>query len=188
MRRTAYLMVRSARERASRTMGGRHRSRPRPVLRDGASRLLRTRMRGVGGRIPCKQQRIYKHFTSMAARSVATGPSPNEKSRPAAARVVAFICGATARDMSLSCNGPARWVPGAIPTVDFLLYRFGAIVKKMAVKSHDGIRRRIQHVARMEPSSLAFGKPKDRLREIQGAVGRAILGRGCGYLPIHCLR
>ena len=21
-----------------------------------------------------------------------------------------------------------------------------------------------------------------------GAVGRAILGRGCGYLPIHCLR
>ncbi|HZE46777.1 MAG TPA: hypothetical protein VE087_07860, partial [Xanthobacteraceae bacterium] len=61
------------------------------------------------------------------------GPSPNEKSRPAAAHVVAFICGALARDMSLSFKGPAVWAPGAIPTVDFLLYRFGAIVKKMGV-------------------------------------------------------
>jgi hypothetical protein len=45
------------------------------------------------GRIRCKQQRIYKRFTSMAACSVAPRPSPNEKSRPAAARVVAFMCG-----------------------------------------------------------------------------------------------
>jgi hypothetical protein len=52
--------------------------------------------------------------------------------------VVAFICGAMARDMSLSCNGPTLWAPGAIPTVDFLLYGFGAVVKKMGVKSHDG--------------------------------------------------
>ncbi len=37
-------MVRSARQRASRTMGNLHRSRPWPVLRDGASRLLRTRL------------------------------------------------------------------------------------------------------------------------------------------------
>ena len=78
----------------------------------------------------------------MAARSVATRPSPNEKSRPAAAHVVAFIGGAMVRDMPLSCNGPARWAPGAISTVDFLLYRFGAIVKKMAVKSHDWTGRR----------------------------------------------
>jgi hypothetical protein len=63
---------------------------------------------GVDGRLCCKQQRIYKRFTSMAACSVATRPAPNEKSRPEAAHVVAFICGATARDMSLSCNGPAR--------------------------------------------------------------------------------
>jgi len=48
------------------------------------------------GRIRCKQQRIYKRFTSMAACSVAPRPSPNEKSRPAAARVVAFMCGAMA--------------------------------------------------------------------------------------------
>src|SRR5712671_1619753 len=106
------------------------------------------------------------HSTSMAAGSGATRPSANENSRPAAARVVAFICGAMARDMPLSCNGPARRAPGAIPTVDFLLYRFGAVVKKMAVKSHDWIRRRIQQAARMEPSGLGFGKPTDGLREI----------------------
>ena len=33
---------------------------------------------------------------------------------------------------------PGPWAPGAIPTVDFLLYGFGAVVKKMGVKSHDG--------------------------------------------------
>src|SRR5258705_8579157 len=53
-------MVRSARERASRTMGALHRSRPWPVLRDGAARLLRTRPRAWDGRFRCKQQRIYK--------------------------------------------------------------------------------------------------------------------------------
>jgi hypothetical protein len=42
----------------------------------------------------------------MAACAVATRPSPNEKSRPAAAHVVVFICGAMARDMSLSCKVP----------------------------------------------------------------------------------
>jgi hypothetical protein len=45
----------------------------------------------------------------MAACSVATRPSPNEKSRPDAAHVDAFICGTMARDMSLSCNGLALW-------------------------------------------------------------------------------
>ena len=40
--------------------------------------------------------------------------------------------------MRPSCKGPALWAPGAIPTVDFLLYGFGAVVKKMGVKSHDG--------------------------------------------------
>src|SRR5258705_11730979 len=53
-------MVRSARERASRTMGALHRSRPWPVLREGAARLLRTRPRAWDGRFCCKQQRIYK--------------------------------------------------------------------------------------------------------------------------------
>jgi hypothetical protein len=33
--------------------------------------------------------------------------------------------------------GPAWWAPGAIPTVDFLLYHIVAVVKKTAVKSHD---------------------------------------------------
>jgi hypothetical protein len=73
--------------------------------------------------------------------------------------VVAFICGATARDMRLSCNGPAMWAPGAIPTVDFLLYRFGAVVKKMGVKSHDGILRRIRQVACMERSEIREAAP-----------------------------
>ncbi len=89
--------------------------------------------------------------------------------------MVAFICGASARDMSLSCKGPAPWATGAIPTVDFLLYRFGAIVKKMGVKTHDWIRRRSRQVARMEPSGLAFGKPKDRLREMRGRRSRISL-------------
>ena len=53
--------------------------------------------------------------------------------------MVAFICGAMARDMSLSCNGPVLREPGAIPTVDFLLYRLAAVVKKMSVKSHVGV-------------------------------------------------
>src|SRR5258706_15873829 len=79
--------------------------------------------------------------------------------------MVAFICGAMARNMSLSAMA-RHGAPGAIPTVDFLLYRFGAVVKKMAVKSHDWIRRRIQQAARMEPSGLGFGKPADGLREI----------------------
>jgi hypothetical protein len=50
----------------------------------------------LDGRISCKQQRICKRFTSMTACAAATRPSPNEKSRPEAARVVAFICGAMA--------------------------------------------------------------------------------------------
>src|SRR3979490_2279913 len=52
---------------------------------------------GADGRPGCKQQRIYKRFTSMAACSVATRPSPNEKSRPEAARLAAFICGSMAQ-------------------------------------------------------------------------------------------
>src|SRR5712671_5212732 len=44
---------------------------------------------------------------------------------------------------------------GAIPTVDFLLYHFAVIVKKMAVKSQDWTRRQIQSfVARMERSVM----------------------------------
>src|SRR5712671_4670270 len=101
----------------------------------------------------------------MAACSVATRPSPNEKSRPEAAHAVAFIGGAMARDISLSAMA-RHGAPGAIPTVDFLLYCFGAVVKKMAVKSHDWSRRRIQQVAHTEPSGLGFGKPTDGLREI----------------------
>jgi hypothetical protein len=43
-----------------------------------------------------------------------------------------FLCDATARDMRLSCKSPARWTPGAIPTLDFLLYHiFGILPKKM---------------------------------------------------------
>src|ERR1700716_3120547 len=74
MRGIADLMVRSAR----------------------SARLEPWAAEGVDRRIRCNQQRIYKRFTSMAACSVATRPSPNEKSRPAAAHVVAFICDAMA--------------------------------------------------------------------------------------------
>src|ERR1700688_457097 len=40
--------------------------------------------------------------------------------------------------MPLSCKRPARWAPGAIPTLDFILYHPGAVVKKVDVKSNDG--------------------------------------------------
>jgi hypothetical protein len=39
--------------------------------------------------------------------------------------------------MALSCKRPARWGPGANPTVDFLLHHLGVVVKKMGVKSLD---------------------------------------------------
>jgi len=45
------------------------------------------------------------------------------------------MCDLRAR-MALSCD-VRRFVPGAIPTVDFLLHQFGALVKKTAVKSLD---------------------------------------------------
>src|ERR1700716_1824129 len=44
----------------------------------------------------------------MAACSVAPRPSPNEKSRPAAARVVAFMCGGV-RHAALSWKRPEPW-------------------------------------------------------------------------------
>jgi hypothetical protein len=49
-----------------------------------------------------------------------------------------WLLSSAARGMSPSCKGPAASAPGAIPTVDFLLHRFGAVVKKMGVKTHDG--------------------------------------------------
>jgi len=128
----------------------------------------------------------------MAARSVATRPSPNEKSRPAAAHVVAFIGGAMVRDMPLSCNGPALRAPGAIPTVDFLLPPRGAAVKKMAVKSHDWIRRRIQRVARMERPRLRSPRelrpvPRERVRRsAQREGGSEIRGAAVpDYAALH---
>jgi hypothetical protein len=45
-----------------------------------------------------------------------------------------------ARDISLSCKHPALWAAGAIPTLDFILHRRGAAVKKMRVKSKDWTR------------------------------------------------
>src|SRR6267378_6027210 len=93
-------------------MGRLQHSRPWPVLRDGASRLLRTRMRS------------HTNARRFAA-------------------------------------------PGAIPTLDFLLHRFGAAVKKTAVKSLDWMRRRIRFVgwakARnapcpRDPNRSTFGK------------------------------
>src|SRR4030081_4066935 len=107
-----------------------------------------------------------------------------------------------ARHMRPSCKGPALWAPGAIPTVDFLLYRFGAIVKKMGVKTHDWIARRIQHdLRRAAQASLVverealhhrvaaeFGaQPVDRLLGRLAAlaprvdeVGRGGVGRRAG--------
>jgi hypothetical protein len=41
--------------------------------------------------------------------------------------------------------------PGAIPTVDFLLYHPGAVVKKMGVKSHDRAARRIAQIGKRSP-------------------------------------
>ena len=96
---------------------------------------LRSHIAPPQGRIPCKQQRIYNPFTSVVARAGATRASTNEKSRSEAAHPVAL---SVARHMRPSCKGPTLWAPGAIPTVDFLLYGFGAVVKKMGVKSHDG--------------------------------------------------
>ena len=189
-------MVRSARRARLEPWAAGHRSHPWPVLppspfglrrtsRDGASRIVGTRMAGFPannresagpqvssgtgsqpvarmerseiredgpgfrcapsglrshiappqGRIPCKQQRIYNPFTSVVARAGATRASTNEKSRSEAAHPVAL---SVARHMRPSCKGPTLWAPGAIPTVDFLLYGFGAVVKKMGVKSHDG--------------------------------------------------
>jgi hypothetical protein len=69
-------------------MGGLRRSPPWPVLAFALwawATLTEGPHTALKGRIRCKQQRIYKRFTSIAAR-----PSPNEKSRPEAAHVVAF--------------------------------------------------------------------------------------------------
>jgi hypothetical protein len=41
----------------------------------------------------------------------------------------------TCRSHAMARHG----APGAIPTVDFLLYRLAAVVKKMSVKSHVGV-------------------------------------------------
>ena len=63
-----------------------------------------------------------------------------------------------ARDMSLSCKRPGRWAPGAIPTVDFLLYGLGAVVKKTGVKSYvehgHRFRRRAHSRSASDASSL----------------------------------
>jgi hypothetical protein len=50
--------------------------------------------------------------------------SPNEKSRP---RRPVWLLSSTARwrRRGAPCKRPTRWAPGAIPTVDFLLHRFG---------------------------------------------------------------
>ena len=55
---------------------------------------------------------------------------------------------------------PGPWAPGAIPTIDFLLYRFGAVVKKLAVKSQDWILRRsgLDQAERLEMHGV-FAKP-----------------------------
>src|SRR5467141_2995327 len=85
-------------------------------------------------RISCKQQGICRRFTSMAACSAATRPSPNEKSLPRGGPC--WLSYVTPRcDVSLSCKRPALWAPGALPTVDFLLHYLGAVVNKMGVKS-----------------------------------------------------
>ena len=38
-------------------------------------------------------------------------------------------------EVAAGMQTPGAWGPGAVPTVDFLLSRLGAIVKKMGVKS-----------------------------------------------------
>jgi len=53
---------------------------------------------------------------------------------------LAFIRGDLAHEqMSSRANARRCGRPGAIPTVDFLLYHLGAVVKKMGVKTHDWI-------------------------------------------------
>jgi hypothetical protein len=73
--------------------------------------------------------------------------------------VLSLICDAMARGMPLSCKRPALWVPGAIPTVDFLLHHFAWVVKKVDVKNQDWIRRRIQQIgkrSRIAPDPVMF--------------------------------
>jgi hypothetical protein len=62
---------------------GRLRCRVLPILRDARplGRAPQDEAEGADGRISCKQQGICRRFTSMAACSAATRPSPNEKSR-----------------------------------------------------------------------------------------------------------
>jgi hypothetical protein len=53
-----------------------------------------------------------------------------------------MLCFDLRRDGAGKCKRPALWVPGAIPTVDFLLHHFGAVVKKVGVKSQDCVQRK----------------------------------------------
>src|SRR5712672_1668825 len=78
----------------------------------------------------------------------------NESTRrvPAHRRVVARISLRSIRATTRwrkTCRSHANArrfaAPGAIPTLDFLLYGFGAAVKKVGVKIKDWTRRRTQH-------------------------------------------
>src|SRR6202040_2978137 len=92
---------------------------------------------------PCKQQGIYRApCLDWPPCRDAVRRSSKQKSRPR--RPMGLLsCATLARDMSFSCKRPALGAPGAIPTVDFLLYLPGAVVKKMAVKSNVRIPPRI---------------------------------------------
>src|SRR3979490_524785 len=64
-----------------------------------------------------------------------------QKGRPRAAMQSAFMCDVRDRTCATEWRRHAnvrRFVPGAIPTVDFLLYDFGRAGKLSAVKSHVG--------------------------------------------------
>src|SRR5258705_6982232 len=79
------------------------------------------------GRISCKQQGIYMPHAPAPTRDPAGNAVrhrrlPKQKGRPEAARG-SFDLRARSRDVSHASKRPARWAPGAIPTVDFLLRR-----------------------------------------------------------------
>src|SRR4030088_268072 len=113
----------------------------------------------------------------MAACSVATRPSPNEKSRPEAAHVDAFISG-TIHVALMQCPGHCWESPGAIPTVDFLLSYFRAAAKKNAVKSLHAIN------ASMRQSDPFFERPCPAMtNEIALTPAPAPASRGAGGAP-----
>ena len=97
--------------------------------------------------------------------------------------------------MALHAKRPALWVPGAIPTVDFLLYRFGAVVKKMGVKSHVerglGSRPRVHRAFASNASSLTRVRQHgaaDRARIAQLTRGFAEPEKTCEFVCATCHR